>query len=260
MKIDFSPTGWGRVVAFTVAGTLFCVAAALFVDSFNFPNLSEAALRRAILVNTILPTALAGPFLFFLLYKLRQLAIAHRQLQLIASTDSLTAVLNRGAFTMLVDAYLQKAEQQLDLRAGAMLMIDADHFKSINDKFGHDLGDTALKAIARTIKSELRGADIVGRIGGEEFGVFLPGAGQSDALAVAERIRKSISEVEFSPAGKTWPLSVSVGVAVFNAATAYETLFVAADECLYTAKANGRNQVMMTLLEDRSLELTATAR
>jgi diguanylate cyclase len=257
MKIDLSATGWGRVVVLTVAGTLFCVAAALFVDSFNFENLSEAALRRAILVNTLLPTFLAGPFLFFLLYKLRQLAIAHRQLQIIASTDSLTAVLNRGAFTMLVDAYLQKAGQQRDLAAGAMLMIDADHFKSINDKFGHDHGDAALKTIARAIQGELRGADIVGRIGGEEFGVFLPGAGQSDALAVAERIRKSIAEAEFSPAGKAWPLSVSVGGAVFDTTTTYDTLFVAADECLYTAKANGRNQVMLKLLDERGLEAAA---
>lgn len=119
-------------------------------------------------VDILLPTALAAPLLFMLLRKVQQLAIAHRELSVIASTDSLTAVLNRGAFTMLVDAYLSAASKETSIRSGALLVIDADYFKKINDKLGHQLGDQALKIIAKTIKGVLRNADIVGRIRGVE--------------------------------------------------------------------------------------------
>ncbi|RVA10024.1 GGDEF domain-containing protein, partial [Mesorhizobium sp. M7A.F.Ca.CA.002.05.1.1] len=175
MKLDLSPTSWGRVIAVTVVGTAFFIAVAFFVDSFNFPYLSPEAVWRAKMTDLLLPLVLGGSFLFFLMWKIRQLAIAQRDLSIIAATDSLTAVLNRGAFSMLVEAYLEQTRKQEQTRSGALLIIDADHFKSINDRLGHDCGDQALKLIAQAIKGQLRGGDIVGRIGGEEFGVFLPG-------------------------------------------------------------------------------------
>ena len=82
--LDFSPSGWGRVWLWTVLGTLFCVTVALYVDSFNFPTMTDEQLTRAILVNVLLPTILAGPMLFFLTSKLRELAIAHHQLSVAA--------------------------------------------------------------------------------------------------------------------------------------------------------------------------------
>jgi diguanylate cyclase len=243
MEIDLSPTGRARVIGGTMLGIVFCVAAALFVDSFNFPNLSHAAVRRAVTVDIFLPAFLAGPLLFVLLWKMRQLAIAHRELSLIASTDSLTAVLNRGAFTMLVDAYLKQAREQASLRSGSLLLIDADHFKAINDKLGHQQGDQALKIIAKTIKASLRQTDLVGRIGGEEFGVFLPGADKDRAIDVAERIRTVIYRTIFPPLGSRSELSVSVGGVSFDREASYDDLFTVADRRLYAAKSNGRNQV-----------------
>lgn len=243
MYADFSPTSWTRVALGTLGGIGLCVAAALYVDSFNFAGLDSPALQRAITVDILLPTVLAGPLLFLLLSKMRQLAIAHRELSIIASTDSLTAVLNRGAFTMLVDAYLKQAQQQSNLRSGALLVVDADHFKGINDKLGHQEGDRALRIIAQTIKGVLRQADIVGRIGGEEFGVFLPGADRPEALSVAERIRASIHDAIFPQNGGGHSLSVSVGGVSFAGLANYDELFVAADACLYAAKSAGRNQV-----------------
>lgn len=80
---------------------------------------------------------LGWPIAFLLLRKVQQLAISHRELTITASTDSLTAVLNRGAFTLLVESYLARAEEQVTLRSGSLLLIDADHFKAINDTFGH---------------------------------------------------------------------------------------------------------------------------
>ncbi|RWC50204.1 MAG: GGDEF domain-containing protein [Mesorhizobium sp.] len=243
MKLDLSPTSWGRVIAVTAAGTAFFIAVAFFVDSFNFPYLSPEAVWRAQMTDLMLPLVLGGSFLFFLMWKIRQLAIAQRDLSVVAATDSLTAVLNRGAFSMLVEAYLEETRKREDTRSGALLIIDADHFKSINDRLGHDCGDQALKLIAQAIKGQLRGGDIVGRIGGEEFGVFLPGVDPSQSWVVAESIRRRIREMEFSPGGRPCPLSVSIGGTSFTGPITYEEIFSAADRRLYTAKSNGRDQV-----------------
>src|SRR5882757_3994815 len=108
MRIDLSPTSWGRVVAVTAAGTTFFIATAFFVDSFNFPSLSPQALRWAQLTDLFLPLILGGSFLSFLMWKMRQLAITQKELSVIAATDSLTTVFNRGAFSMLVEAYLDQ--------------------------------------------------------------------------------------------------------------------------------------------------------
>ena len=243
MRIDVSPTSWGRVIAVTAAGTAFFIAVAFFVASFNFPYLSPEALWRAQLTDLMLPLVLGGSFLFFLMWKIRQLAIAQRDLSIVAATDSLTAVLNRGAFSMLVEAYLEQTRKQEQAHSGALLIIDADHFKSINDRHGHDCGDQALKLIAQAIKGQLRGGDIVGRIGGEEFGVFLPGVDPSHSWVVAESIRRRIREMDFSPGGRPCPLSVSIGGTSFSGPTTFEEIFVAADRRLYAAKSNGRDQV-----------------
>ena len=243
MRIDLSPTSWGRVVAVTVVGTAICIGAAFFVNSFNFPHLSPEALWHAQLTDLFLPLVLAGSFFFFLMYKMRQLAIAQKELSIVAATDSLTAVFNRGAFSMLVEAYLDQARSQAVVNAGAFLIVDADHFKTINDRLGHDCGDQALKLIAKTIQDQLRGADIVGRIGGEEFAVFLPGANSSQSWLVAEGIRRRIREVEFAPGGRPCPLSVSIGGIAFSGPTTYADMFRVADEHLYKAKSNGRDQV-----------------
>ncbi len=243
MRIDLSPTSWGRVVAVTVAGTAFFIAAAFFVDSFNFPSLSPNALLWAELTDLFLPLVLGGSFLFFLMWKMRQLAIAQKELSIVAATDSLTAVFNRGAFSMLVEAYIEQARSHDVADSGALLIVDADHFKSINDRLGHDCGDQALKLIASTIQGQLRGADIVGRIGGEEFAVFLPGADATRSVLVAESIRLRIREAEFAPDGQPWPLSVSIGGIAFIGPTTYHDMFQVADKHLYKAKSNGRDQV-----------------
>lgn len=239
--LDFSARGWGRVILWTSAGTVLCIAVALYVDHFNFPNLDPDQLRRAIAVNILVPLGLATPMLAFLTIKLRELAIAHDQLARHAATDSLTAVLNRGAFTSLVEGYL--ADVRAEERRGALLVVDADNFKRINDSFGHDRGDIALQTIADAIKGMLRGADIVGRIGGEEFGVFLPGSNLVQANAVAERIRGNVIDADFAPDGRRITLSVSVGGAVFEHRLPFVELFRRADQQLYLAKERGRNRV-----------------
>ena len=150
-----------------------------------------------------IPLVVAPPFFVYLLSKLRELAIAHHELSIVASTDVLTSCLNRRAFTAMVDAYLERVVGEEAKREGALLIIDVDHFKDVNDNFGHESGDEALKIIAQTIKGVVREIDLVGRIGGEEFSVFLPGTDANRTQLVAERIRAAVSTVEFYPTGRS---------------------------------------------------------
>lgn len=98
---------------------------------------------------------------------------------------------------MLVEAYLDKANAEPRMQAGSLLIVDADHFKEINDTHGHQAGDHALKIIASTIQNTLKSANIVGRVGGEEFCVFLPKAREEEALQIAEDIRAGIYSIHF---------------------------------------------------------------
>jgi diguanylate cyclase len=245
MKLDLSPRSWGRVIATTVLGTLFCVAVTIYVDSFNFPAMEQPALMRAIFIDVALPIGLAVPLLLFFTGKLRELAIAHERLTVYASTDALTNLLNRAAFSTLVDAYLREVRNH-EQKSGTLLVVDADNFKAINDTHGHDSGDEALKMIASAIKSMLRTPDIVGRLGGEEFGVFLPGADARQAGIVAERIRHTVFETPFVPNSKPHQLSVSIGGAAFEHEIAFHDLFRLADQQLYVAKQAGRNKVAVS--------------
>lgn len=245
MKNPFSSTGRGVVYATTIIGTVICIAIVFFVDYPNFASFSEPLLRREILLDFLLPAGLAGPLLFLFSSKIRQLNIARRELELIASTDSLTRILNRGAFTMLVDVYLETVSKKDPVPSGAFLVIDADHFKLVNDRLGHANGDTALISIANTLQANLREKDLVGRIGGEEFGVFLPNSEPQQAETVAERIRHGVREIDFRPHGARYDLSVSIGGIIYDRGTSYDELFKAADQRLYLAKKNGRDQVRM---------------
>lgn len=243
--MDISARGWGRVALVTIVGTLFCIAVPVAVDLL-FMDFAPEDLAKSLRNDVLLPLVLALPLLLAFSIKMRQLAIAQAELQVVASTDSLTAVLNRGAFTMLVDAYLKAVQDQQAVKSGALLIVDADHFKSINDRFGHDSGDQALKIIAGSIRGLLRSADLVGRIGGEEFGVFLAGADPKEVASVAERIRLTISSASFAAGGEAQGLSVSVGGAIFLDSANYTELYRAADQQLYRAKQAGRNRVSIT--------------
>jgi diguanylate cyclase len=226
----------------TLCGTLFCIGVSFFVDSYSFRD-NRWRLGADPLNDLLIPILLAPPFFSYLLCKQRELANAHHELLKVASTDGLTSCLNRQTFTILVDAYLERTER-LDTRGEAALMvIDVDHFKAVNDRFGHASGDEALRMISHEIKENVRENDLVGRIGGEEFGVFLPGADRHEAGVVAERIRASVNAAMFSPQGGRISLSVSVGATVYSTRSSFKEMFRMADECLYVAKNNGRNRI-----------------
>lgn len=240
-RLDCSPEKWPRVIVLTVLGTLCCIAVAFVVDSYSIEHGWRLGPRP--MNNVVIPLLLAPPFFFYLLSKLRQLAIANSRLMQIASTDNLTSCLSRAAFTTLVDAYLSKVSENRTETEGALIVFDVDHFKSVNDRFGHDNGDKALKLIVQKVKSEVRDIDLLGRMGGEEFAIFMPGVSRGSTMAVAERIRTSVCEIKFKPEGTDCQLSISLGVSTFAVPATFQDLYRSADQQLYEAKRNGRNRV-----------------
>ncbi|MBU1560281.1 MAG: GGDEF domain-containing protein [Alphaproteobacteria bacterium] len=238
---------WSSVRRWTLFGTLACVAVSVAFNATIFGDLGEAALRRSIVSAVVLPILLGAPLFLYMSLRMRGLAITNLRLGLVARTDSLTACLNRGAFTSKVSTILA---QNPGSTGGALLMIDADNFKAINDQFGHNAGDEALTVIARSIRTILRAGDLVGRMGGEEFGVYLPDVDQKNAEAIAERIRRSVNLAVFAPEGQQRPLSVSIGGVVFEGEASFAELFRIADQRLYGAKQAGRNRFAMVHADD----------
>ncbi len=163
----------------------------------------------------------------------------HEDLRFKARRDALTGGLNREA---LFAALALRAPGHRG--PAALLVADADHFKRINDAFGHLVGDEALRRIASCIAEATTGADVWGRIGGEEFVVFLHPADATRARAVADTIRRAVAAVDLVAAGSRVPVSVSIGVASVVDAFDPVDLFRRADEYLYQAKDGGRDRIV----------------
>ena len=170
----------------------------------------------------------------------------HADLQRLATTDSLTGALNRRALEQLATRALSEARRHR--RPASVLMVDADHFKLVNDTYGHEAGDAVLRQLLERIQQTLRLEDAVGRIGGEEFVVLLPGTPLNEAIQVAERIRLLVSGQNFLHAADEIPLTISVGVAERGPGEAsFERLLRRADDAMYAAKSAGRNVVKAAL-------------
>jgi diguanylate cyclase (GGDEF)-like protein len=165
-----------------------------------------------------------------------------------ALVDPLTGIANRRAF--LEETAVLTKRQGSDARPAVVLLADLDHFKSINDRFGHAVGDRVLQVFAQTAGRVLRPADLFGRLGGEEFAIVLNGAGRDNGLAIAERIRTSFAEVAGDVDGRAVGGTVSIGMAICDGGQLdIAGLLAQADEALYCAKERGRNRVEIASLE-----------
>lgn len=174
---------------------------------------------------------------------LARLIVDELELRIQASTDALTGVMSRRAFNAQADREIARAN-----RYGSPLscaLVDADRFKSINDTYGHGVGDLALKHLASICSKELRTSDCVGRVGGEEFAIMLPETDLGTALEVAERLRKVIASTPLDAGdGRMIGLTASVGVAAYSETTkSFDGLLSNADFAMYDAKNSGRNRV-----------------
>jgi diguanylate cyclase (GGDEF)-like protein len=234
IPLTFSPVllrGWDfpATAALAVAGPLSLVALSKppAVEQFG------VVLSMFIAISTSLVTNL------FALRSQKKSFRLERQLRAFADIDELTQLPRRRRVFELGRRILLRAE-----RVGqpfSVLYIDADHFKSVNDRFGHDTGDRALQLIAQHIQDSMRPTDVAGRFGGEEFVVLLPCADQHDAARVAERLRKRIEEArQFEVT-----LTISVGVAQHARGEPIERVIRRADAALLDAKGSGRNRVVI---------------
>lgn len=224
-------------------GLVFEVA---LIDANNLLNFYHWN-SHAYMIFLIMLVLCAVSVLLVLILQVR----AQNALQAIATLDGLTGVLNRrglqeAAFKM------QAVSQRIQLPM-ALLVVDLDYFKKVNDVYGHLVGDAVLRGCANTIRLALRGGDIIGRYGGEEFCLLLPNTGEVDAAILAERIRKTIestpvnvSDVE-SLLSRTHAIKSTVSIGAVSSDTVgyvIDRLFAAADHNLYQAKQNGRNQIV----------------
>lgn len=163
------------------------------------------------------------------------------QMQRLATIDFLTGLLNRRAF-------FERAEGARILAARlrqpiALLMLDLDHFKQLNDRFGHATGDEALALFADIARHAMREPDIMGRLGGEEFALALPGTDLDGGLQAAERLRLAVSEAPLITSGASYTMTVSIGVVLVDPNETLTAALARADRALYAAKEGGRNRV-----------------
>jgi diguanylate cyclase (GGDEF)-like protein len=224
----FFLAGWMPLLAVTVLGSLQLYGVA---DGWTWSD--EAALGAGALEALILSLGLAD----------RSLALRRDRdnARRLADIDALTGLYNRRGWTdrvLAIDEALHDERHTL-----SVLFLDLDRFKELNDRLGHEAGDTALRVLANVMREELREQDLIGRYGGEEFVVALPGADRAHAARVAERIRQRLHDLASADPAAAMR-TVSIGVATLNAGESTTSLLKRADTAMYQAKAAGRNRVV----------------
>ena len=165
---------------------------------------------------------------------------ANKALELRANFDGMTGLLNRDSFLSQLD------KLRTDQDNNVLMIVDVDHFKDINDNFGHPVGDQALNMLGRVFSKILRKNDVAGRIGGEEFGIFLPDTSAPEGQIIGEMIRHEIEKMIFEPChNMRHVITVSIGVTDMAPHHQRSALMANADAALFAAKRRGRNQVVM---------------
>ncbi len=182
---------------------------------------------------------------------IRQLEASQRELREQANTDPLTGLPNRRFFTQIANKELSLMRRQQEYFA--VMMVDIDHFKVVNDTYGHSAGDHVLSAVAHALAQNLREEDTVARIGGEEFAVSSPATNRLASIVLAERLRKAVANLALEYEGSQIPVTISLGIALRpHDGDSLEDLLAVADERLYLAKQQGRNRFCVTDKTPRS--------
>jgi diguanylate cyclase (GGDEF)-like protein len=167
----------------------------------------------------------------------------HEEIYRLMTMDALTQTHNRRYFNEALDRECQRSMRYR--RALSLLLFDIDHFKQVNDTYGHVAGDSVLRQLALVVKPRLRAQDVFARVGGEEFAVLLPEVEHSGAIVAGEKVRRLVEGARFIIDSKTFSCTISVGIAQFQIEmTSGGALYEAADKNLYEAKRSGRNRVV----------------
>lgn len=250
---DGLPSRWPAIILLVVHTLSLLTRIQLMAEWSESPNPSHMGLFVfSILESTLV--AIAGAYLLASLVKEKLAATYQRS----ASTDPLTGIANRRAFLNLGERLLQRSA--VDGRRCCLLLCDIDHFKSINDAYGHAAGDSVLRTFCNVTEAQIRPTDLFGRIGGEEFACLLLDAGVIDAARVAERVRRAFEDAVHTCEGESFGATVSIGVAAPAPDTAdLHALLLSADRALYRAKRAGRNRIEQVEPPGvREVELIAT--
>lgn len=195
-----------------------------------------------IALTGLVAASIAGPVALANYHRARFIENQRKALSVAATTDPLTASLNRRSFYAAV-----RREQSLTPATSFLILFDLDHFKSINDTYGHQVGDDVLKAVAETTRSHIRsGSDHMARWGGEEFAIFMNGADAEVAMAFAERLRQAFETLELENAPPTLQITASFGLSPISGERDIDDALRAADRALYSAKRAGRNQSIVS--------------
>lgn len=226
---------WSLIIAFVAA-----IATQAMYEMFMPDIMAEYATQLRIFAF-LLTLAISVPFVGLFSVVMLRMGAFNSQLREMARRDGLTGLLNR---TALQDIIRKRAfdSRHDDEEEDALILIDIDHFKAINDTHGHAAGDHVLRMVSVSIAGNVFERDHVARIGGEEFAVFLLGAGASGAVNAAERIRAALEENKTYYEGNIIRVTASLGGALFPQEASYHTIFQGADFALYRAKRSGRNQ------------------
>lgn len=233
---------WWAAGALCTCLLLFMIARTMAVSAgyAAYRPLTDGFMLPALFYkSTFVIPLLAG--LLFMLMASDEIAA---QVSRLASLDALTSIYNRRAFDELAGRSLLDSSKCG--KPSSLLTLDLDHFKTINDRYGHAMGDRVLKRVTETIAAQLRSRDIFGRYGGEEFSILLPDTATEQALLVAERLRQVVQDLRVEIDTVPLSLTVSIGLATDRGTPkALERLFDESDRALYLAKAQGRNQVAL---------------
>ncbi|WP_374421212.1 GGDEF domain-containing protein [Chromobacterium sp.] len=235
--------GAGRKMALTVCLLYALLALARIVHAGWAGAVYDAAAMRFSMFSSLGMHWLSFSFILCALYICYERALEHTQHQ--ASHDGLTNLLNQRGFRELAEAAYRRSWRER--KPLALLLLDVDHFKSINDRYGHQSGDLVLRQLADCLRHQARADDIVGRYGGEEFVMLLPRTGLHAAHEAAQRIMRAIAELSPQPSAAAAPLRISASIGIASTSQqpydSLSSLFLAADSRLYQAKRNGRNRI-----------------
>lgn len=219
--------------------SLFFISVALVIFLYRF-DADDAVMDARSVANMVILTACITVFSH--VYEVSRERSEIQLLQM-AQTDFLTGLPNRSRIKAFFER--EKSRASREHQPLSLLIIDLDHFKKVNDRFGHEAGDRALVFFADLLRQRLRATDLAGRLGGEEFGVILVNTATNTAIQVAEDLRRALEDADLQHDEQSVPLSLSVGVAELGVdGHNLQDLLAAADQRLYAAKDNGRNQVV----------------
>lgn len=249
--IEFNPRQY--TIGWLVYGAVTALSLAMLGDSFDYPGRSEqeVGLVWLFFFMTLRSLTLANASFSRLKEKLleknRQLEHSLHCIENMANRDYLTGVHNRRHFMSLLESELQRSARSC--RPFCLVMLDLDWFKSINDRFGHPVGDAVLQRLCLLAGGNLRAVDQVGRVGGEEFAVLLPEASLESGYTTIDRLRAAVHAYDWKQVAEGLQVSFSAGVASYCAGDSAQMMIKRADDALYEAKHLGRNRVRRAGIE-----------